>query len=196
MIERRPSSEVNSDPRLVAPKTIDLRQSPLSEKALKTALARPCQPFTVGGFRPSLDPRASVFGGVRVFASNDRWPTRDGKPLLGIFQINLQDAKFVPDALRDLAMIQLFIADDSYPTGQTLCTIAPSLDAVAVVRTYRTLEKLVPIDAPASALKAFEIAWDIPKTDYANHDVAPVDTSINDVYGYEWAQRVEGAEPH
>ena len=57
-------------------------QARLSESDLKTALERPCQPFTVGGFRPTNSPTASVFGGIRVAPAGTPWPTHDGNLML------------------------------------------------------------------------------------------------------------------
>jgi len=167
-------------------------EEPLSEEALKAALAAPCQPFTVGGFRPTNAPTASVFGGVRVAGADADWPTHNGKPLLPLFQLNLKEAPFVPDTLHDLAMVQAFVAEDIHSTGDMVFLAnTESHGAPLVIRTFTDLDGLSPITAPAQLLKPFEIAWDAPMTDYANNDVAEnVDRLVDDVYAYDWAQQV------
>ncbi len=168
---------------------------PLSEAALKAALHRECQPFTVGGFRPTNHPTASVFGGIRVAKPGTDWPTCDGQPMLPLCQLNLSEPTLVPNALHDLALLQIFVANGPLDTHTLILNSAtPTPDAPVLIRAFDTLDGLTLIDTPAMdpALKPFEIAFDAPTSDYANNDVAPpeVDRRVNDVYAYDWAEGV------
>ncbi len=168
----------------------------LSEAALKAALERTCQPFTVGGFRPTDSPTASVFGGVRVATPGSEWPTCDGKPMIPLCQINLSEPDLVPERLADLAMLQIFVASGRFdPHTHILDSANPTPDVPAVIRAFRSLDdlSLVPTPDLEHALKPFELSWPAPAPDYANHDVAPleIDRKANDIYAYDWAKGVE-----
>lgn len=173
--------------------------APLDEEALRRAIKRECQPFNVGGFRPTNDPLASVFGGIRVCLPDQHWPQGPEGPLLPICQLNLTEPSHLPPNLSDLKMIQLFV-DPSRgfdPHGSTFDeddAVPGAAPTHFAVRSYTSLDGLAQVTAPpmAHAIKPFEIAWDTPVPDFANHDVAGevVDTIANDVYAYDWAEQV------
>ncbi len=171
------------------------RSEPLSESALKAALERPCQPFTVGGFRPTNSPTASVFGGIRVAAPDSDWPLCNGQPMIPLFQLNLFEPSLVPDALGDITMLQVFVRSGAIDAhGIILDHAVPASDAPVLIRAFASLEGLETIQTPDldHPFKPFEIAWDAPTPDYANNDVAPpeIDRVAKDVYAYDWAKSV------
>ena len=167
---------------------------PMAEGALRAALTRQCQPFTVGGFRPTNDPKASVFGGVRLAPKDAPWPESAGSPMLPLLQLNLSEPRLVPDALEGIALLQVFITHDlpSLSDKVTVENHADPAGAPFAIRAFDTLDGLVPVETPSlpMPLKPFEIAWNDPLDDFANHDVAPVDTRVNKIYDFDWHRSV------
>jgi uncharacterized protein YwqG len=62
----------------------------------------------VGGSRPAKDPFASNFGLRPLGVPGEEWPSANGKPLMFICQLNLTIAPFVPELLRDVALLTFF----------------------------------------------------------------------------------------
>src|SRR3954447_23771172 len=62
----------------------------------------------VGGFGPPDDPFTSWSGGVRVARPGERWPLGLELPMVAIAQFNLDEPPFLPDGLKDLALITMF----------------------------------------------------------------------------------------
>lgn len=109
---------------------------------------------------------SSRFGGVPMGTPGEAWPTcertdpRTGaisqENLFFLGQMNLKDAPFVPEILRDLALISFFV-DPAFAEGDKCC-----------VRAYKTLEELVPLVPPPNmaihkaCAMVFEKAQDTP----------------------------------
>jgi hypothetical protein len=143
------------------------------------ALQRPALVAELGGFRPPGDPFASWMGRVRVALPGEGWPTEDGEPMLALAQINLSEVDPVPDSLKGLALITLFIGPRQLPiaepNGQKWC-----------LRSYPTLERLIPLEEPEPARAGdpkarkgekptygqFPIRWRAA-TDMPSHDEVP-----------------------
>jgi hypothetical protein len=119
----------------------------------------------VGGFRPTGDPLASNFGLRPLGTEGEAWPTRNGKPLLYVCQLNLSAAPFIPALLQDIALITFFGAPEpgelAKQNGSDWC-----------LRAYPSLSGLVAIAPPgnAPALKrGFECRWE-ECDDHPNYD--------------------------
>jgi len=126
----------------------------------------------IGGFRPPDDPQTSWFGTVKVAAVGEPWPLWNGKPMVGICQMNCSEMPHRPAALGDAEMVTLFIdlaSDvpvDGTPNGEGW-----------LLRTYPTLESLVLLDDPqyGSVLKPFPVKWEPIEEDLpAREDARPV----------------------
>lgn len=173
---------------------LPIPQGPLDEAALKQALNRPCAPIV---FRKpaNIDPFMSMFGIVRLGLKDAAWPAHNGAPMWPMCQLNLTHAPILPDALRDLSLITIFMSpDDALSPTRIINTAKPDPRATWALRSYPTLEGLtIPkLPAHASPLSPRLGEWGEALPDYANHDVAGkvVDTQANDVYAYDWAQTV------
>ncbi len=166
----------------------------LSEEALRDAIKRTCQPLSVGGFLPLNDPLASVFGAARVQSPDENWPQGKSGPLTPICQLNLTQAHVVPQNLSDLAMIQIFVDLEALQSHHELTwdEDEPAKTAQFVVRSYRALDGLIPVNPQATLANPFEARWDVPVPDYAGRAVAGevVDTTAYDVHSYHWAVQV------
>ncbi|MEH6832090.1 MAG: DUF1963 domain-containing protein [Sulfitobacter sp.] len=167
----------------------------LSEDDLRLALERPCTPIV---FRKpaNIDPFASMFGAVRLSHADEAWPMCHDVPLWPLCQFNLTQAPFVPDALRDLALVTIFIRDhDALAPTQIINTADPDPAATWALRTYPTLDALTIPKAPRhkSPLSPRLGEWLAQTPDYANHDMAGavVDTGEVDVYAYDWSRTVQ-----
>jgi uncharacterized protein YwqG len=128
----------------------------------------------VGGFRPTLDPTTSHFGLTPLAKQGESWPhNQAGEPLQFICQLNLLQAPFVPDILKDIALITFFVDKaqrfiaESFPTD-SWC-----------VRAYSSLEQLVPLVKPNFTVaerdqwlgaRGFEAGWLAQVTDHPIYD--------------------------
>jgi|GEM_PF-2343512 hypothetical protein len=167
---------------------------PLAEPDLRLALERPCAPLIFA--KPAnIDPLETMFGAVRLGQRAEAWPAHKGTPMWPLCQINLTQAPFVPEALRDLAVITVFISPDHMTAPMQICdTRRPDEAATWALRSYETLENLRIPRAPAHAspLVPQRGVWAEVKQDYANHELAGqvIDTDANDVYAYDWCRSV------
>jgi hypothetical protein len=173
---------------------LPIPQGPLDEAALMQALNRPCAPIV---FRKpaNIDPFMSMFGTVRLGLKDEAWPAQNGAPMWPMCQFNLTHAPVLPNALRDLSLITIFMSpDDSRSPTQVINTARPDPKATWMLRSYSTLDGLTIPKPPAhaSTLSPCLGEWSMARPDYGNHDVAGqvVDTQANDIYAYDWAEAV------
>ena len=166
----------------------------LPEADLRLALEWPCAPITFT--KPaSIDPFASLFGAVRLSRAGEAWPTCGGKPMWPLCQFNLEHAALIPDALRDLSVITIFIRDnDAYGPTRIIDTADPDPAATWALRSYRAGDALTIPVAPAhgSPLSARMGTWGAQTADFPNHDMAGhvIDTELNDIDAYDWRRPV------
>ncbi|WP_299415486.1 DUF1963 domain-containing protein [uncultured Sulfitobacter sp.] len=169
-------------------------QGVLGEEVLRRALHRPCAPLIFD--KPAnIDPFETMFGAVRLAYKDEPWPEYSGVPMWPLCQINLKAAPMVPKALRDLALITIFIAPETSHTPTRIINAAdPEVDATWALRSYPSLKGLtIPrVNGDRSPLSPRLGEWSSTAPDYANHDTAGavVDTQVNDVYAYDWAHGV------
>ncbi|MFZ5986356.1 MAG: DUF1963 domain-containing protein [Bacillota bacterium] len=126
---------------------------------------RKCSVLTVGGFRPTYDPLASNFALAPVAKSNEEWPTCDGKPLTYICQLNLTEAPYLPEQLKDIAVITFYIDLEKYLSGR-------NNENSWCLRVYKSLDGLVKLVPPKEAIKhkGFECRWEFYEEDYPVYD--------------------------
>ena len=175
-----------------APPPEVIPEGPLSEAELQLALERPCAPLVFS--KPAnIDPFATMFGAVRLGQKGESWPECHGIPLWPLCQLNLSNAPLVPEALRDLSLLTLYIAPEhTHAPTQIINTADPDPAATWALRSYGTLEGLTIPKAPrhGSMLSPRLGEWGDVTPDYASHDVAGavVDTVANNVYAYDWSR--------
>lgn len=167
-------------------------QEPLTQVELMGALERHCAPLV---FRKpaTIDPFATMFGAVRLERKGELWPSHESAPLWPLLQVNLREAPVLPDALRDLSLLTVFIAPDhSIAPTRMINTQEPDPAATWALRSYSRLDGLTIPNGPkhGSDLLALLGEWSPAVADYANHDLAGqvIDTQANDVYAYEWCK--------
>lgn len=136
-----------------------------SLREYKRLNTRQASAVKVGGFRPTGDPFATHFGLRPLAAAGEAWPVSNGKPLLFLCQLNLTTAPFLPDILKDMALLTFLAEIEALQLGQ-------ENGANWVLRGYTSLEGLAPLDPPAGtpALKRrFECSWELVE-DHPHYD--------------------------
>lgn len=122
----------------------------------------------VGGFRPTGDVTSSHIGLSPLMAEGEAWPMdAAGQPMQFIAQLNFQQAPWVPEALRDLAMLQFFVGEQFIESGSKAGTWA------VITRTH--LNGLTPRAQPPFREQPWvgqgvEARWQSPQSDYPCYD--------------------------
>lgn len=116
-------------------------------------ISRPATIFEVGGFKPDHDLKSSWIGKVLVCKEGETWPESNGKPMIPLCQINLENLQNKPDQLSDIQFITIFmdseeIPSNDEPNGELWC-----------IRAYKDIDTLVVIDTPVytSPIKPFQM---------------------------------------
>lgn len=124
----------------------------------------------------TADPFAHKLCTVGVALPTETWPEWNGKPMVGMLQINLTRLDFVPPILADFALVTVFYSNffDGGPLPTNQCDNGEGW----LVRNYRTLEGLVPIvNAPNNPkhavphdLAALPVLQEFPDIEYFPDD--------------------------
>src|SRR5580704_650305 len=105
---------------------------------------RPASVLTIGGFRPTRNPLATHFGLPPVALLEESRPSVGERPLFFICQLKLTETPVVPELLRDIALLTVFIDMQARKLGRE------NGDGW-LVRTYARLEGLRPLAIPTGA---------------------------------------------
>jgi hypothetical protein len=143
---------------------------PSPEESIRAELRRRAIVLEVGGFRPPDDPLASWFGRIAVGAPGEEWPVHNGSPMLPLCQINLTSLPFRPPHLDDMEMIAVFIGPAKLPIDK------PNGDGW-LLRTYKTLSGLVPIQGPdtRAAIRVFPMRPKVIEDDFPCWEDVPIE---------------------
>ncbi|WP_083939289.1 DUF1963 domain-containing protein [Deinococcus apachensis] len=126
---------------------------------------RPTSVLEVGGFRPTSHPLASHIGLAPVMRVGEEWPRdSEGRGMQFIAQLNLTEAPFVPEVLRDIALLTIFVGEECIERGFN--------PGSWELRAYPSLDGLSRVTAPPRPwrwLKGFECRWQQTE-DYPSYD--------------------------
>ncbi|WP_315113087.1 DUF1963 domain-containing protein [Clostridium intestinale] len=128
---------------------------------IKDKVKRKATIMQIGGFKPDNKLSSSWFGMVMLCSPGEEWPSTNGKPMNALCQINLTELPYVPESLKDLELITVFIGPEAYPNnddnGVNWC-----------LRAYRNIENLVPLKqiATDSRIKSFQMKGILVEEDY------------------------------
>jgi hypothetical protein len=75
----------------------------------RSAIRRGAICTEIGEFRPPESPTTSCFGRAGFALLAEDWPSRDGKPMHALCQVNLTELPFRPPRLDDLEFIAVFV---------------------------------------------------------------------------------------
>jgi len=104
----------------------------------------------------------SWIGGNFLGLSEESWPESENGPMLPLLQIRVSELPFVPDVLKKIQVLSVFI-DQQQPPKEN-----PSVNGTAWrIRTYDYLKDLEPLVQPetSSSLKLLPIRWDLTPTE-------------------------------
>lgn len=94
----------------------------------------------------------SGYGGVFWGAPEEEWPLYDGRHLTAALSLRVHELPTVPDHLKGVALLNIFIDRSEYPEE----------DGATIIRTYTSLDGLQPIDIPVGAIGDFHgITWKV-----------------------------------
>jgi uncharacterized protein YwqG len=134
-------------------------------------ISRPAIIFEVGGFKPDEEMKSSWIGKVLVCEQGEIWPESNGEPMIPLCQINLTDLPYIPEKLRDIQLIPVFIDSNEIPSndeknGDLWC-----------LRAYKSLNNLVQIDTPDynSHIKPFQLRPKFIEYDYPCWEDCPIE---------------------
>lgn len=150
----------------------------------KVRLSRPASLAVLGGFRPPENPIASWFGKVTLQHPDESWPVgQAGRLLWPLCQFVLAEAPYVPEHIRDLALIQVFVDPED-----CVYTDTPGWQ----IRTYEDVNSLIPlaIEPPSHQLKPLPIRWELVECDLPDRDELPYPDFPTELYN-KWLEQVE-----
>jgi uncharacterized protein YwqG len=145
--------------------------NPLSLDELRAAVRRPASVARVVTGRVEPDAFRSRLGAVSVARIDEPWPEFDGRPMAGLAQVNLSEVPYVPDGLRGLAFLTLYISEDGY--GLMIPDGHPNGEGW-LLRTYPSLEGLVEVRSPrepAGWLRPRDLRWESVEDMPASEDL-------------------------
>jgi uncharacterized protein YwqG len=114
----------------------------------------------IGGFRPPENKLTSWFGGRGVGKKHETLPQYKGRNMFALLQVNVDELPVVPDELKGIALLIMFINREEYPFDK------PHGDGWEI-REYTTLDglTLLPESNEKSLVKEFPIKWNEVKDD-------------------------------
>jgi hypothetical protein len=170
---RMPRDEAAESPQLSGEekqRIIDEAFAQIDQHLRKASIAQ------VGGFRPPKDPTSSWFGGVNMAAAGESWPTNEGRPMMPLIQIRVDELPYIPPPLSSVALVTVFIGPDELPASQRTADgwTWPSNGEGWSLRTYENLDDLVPIEPPDVdfPIKPFPIRWHLAEGEGPDWDDA------------------------
>jgi hypothetical protein len=113
----------------------------------KKQLGRPASMIELVGAPVDPDLTGTVFGRVIAGLPGEAWPDHRGRPMQPVAQLNLLEAPYLPDNLRDLALIALFFDRDELPIDAEngdgwLLRAYSSLDGLCALAIPREFERV------------------------------------------------------
>ena len=131
----------------------------------------------------NIDPFETMFGIVRLSRKDEVWPSLEAVPLAPLLQVNLTRAPIVPDAVRDLALITVFISKEhsSTPT-QIIDSQNPDPAATWMLRSYSALEGLTIPKPPVNRNRVIPLLgeWGALREEHEMESIAAPVTTVSD----------------
>lgn len=152
-------------------------------EALRERYARPALQFEIAGAgRYQTRGPHSCFGAVTHQGADEIWPEWQGKKLCPLLQLNLVDLPFLPRLLQDVGFLTLFVHPEHYPEDSPNGT-------TWLLRTYSSLDGLVPLAAPALDWSVKRQALDVARLveDYPSFE--EVSESLSDQFYDQYSTR-------
>lgn len=121
--------------------------SELAKQIYEKNILKSCLLIPQKNVKPTSN-KSSCMGTVIVGSPDEKWPLYNEKPMIGICQINLKEAPYVPQDLSDIAFVALFMARNEKDEYIDIPTEDEKKEKW-IIRAYKSLDELVPYkDAP------------------------------------------------
>jgi len=144
---------------------------------IKQKLQKKALTFEIGGFRPTNDLTASMYGDVKVCKRGESWPyTNEGDPMIPIFQLDCANLDFKPKTLSKVVFITFFMHPNKLPFE------GEKNGDDWVVREYLSMEELIPIEKPNEQfpILPFEMRANLIKVDFPQWDSEDIPENLRD----------------
>lgn len=145
---------------------------------VKAELKRKAQTFEIGGFKPTEELTASIYGNVKVCKKGESWPTtKEGAHLIPILQLNCSTLDHKPNTLKDVALITFFMHPNHLPYEDERNGNG------WVVREYESLDDLIQIERPNDSfpIRSFEMKIGEVKDDYPQWDSEDIPEHLSSI---------------
>ena len=145
----------------------------LSIEYIKNQLRKKATCFKTGGIRPTNALGESWFGKVAWQLPTDIWPQDDsGKRMIPLATIFLEGLDYVPDALKNIKLITIYLNNNWRDTLCDYDTFTKSF----IIRTYESLTELSYCNHTEEIIKPFPLVPymvenDFPMWEDIDHDI-------------------------
>ncbi len=142
---------------------------------IKNALKRKAIVFRTGGFRPTNEISESWIGKVGWKLKNEEVPMDDDhQEMLPVATIFLPDSPVCPKELSGIKLITIFVSNNLYKHLN-----GDDLSRWFVIKTYRSLDNLVPCSYTSKAIKPFPLSTELVENDFPTWDNGGIPDDID-----------------
>lgn len=147
----------------------------MTVEEIKKALKREAIIFHTGGFRPTNEISESWIGKVGWKLKNEEIPMDDNQQeMLPVATIFLPDSPACPSALSGIKLITIFVSNDLFKHLDS-----DDLSPWFVIRTYKSLDDLVPCCYISKAIKPFPLSAELVENDFPTWDNGGIPDDID-----------------
>lgn len=149
----------------------------MTVKEIKETLKRTAVIFETGGKRPTGELQESWIGSVCWQQEGENIPKdRSGNNMIPIATIFLNDFSFLPLELSGIELVTIFMSKDIWDN-----LISDDLSPWFCIRTYRSLEQLVPCKYQTDMIKPFPLIPQLVENDYPCWDGGGISEEMEDI---------------
>ncbi|MGL5675990.1 MAG: hypothetical protein ACRDDX_06235, partial [Cellulosilyticaceae bacterium] len=143
---------------------------------IKEKLSKKAIVFETGGKRPTGELLESWIGSIRWQCKGEDFPKdKKGNNMIPIATIFLKDLAFLPLELYGIELITLSLSQDIWANF-----VSDDLSPWFCMRTYRSLEQLIPCKYETSMIKPFPLTPKLIENDYPCWDGSGIPLDIED----------------
>lgn len=148
----------------------------MTVKEIKEELAKKAVIFETGGKRPTRELLESWIGSVCWQHEGEDIPKdKNGNNMASVATIFLKDLPFVPLELTGIELVTVFMSKDVWDN-----LISDDLSPWFYIRTYTSLEQLVPCEYQTDMIKPFPLIPQLIENDYPCWDGGGIPEEIED----------------
>jgi hypothetical protein len=149
----------------------------MTVKQIKEMLKRTAIVFETGGKRPTGELLESWIGSVCWQQDGEKIPKdRSGSNMIPIAAIFLKDLPYLPLELSGIELVTIFMSNNIWDN-----LISDDLSPWFCIRTYHSLEQLVPCKYQTDMIKSFPLIPQLVENDYPCWDGGGIPEEIEDI---------------